>query len=221
MTDFALARRRMVDGQVRTGGVTDVAVIEAMLSVPREQFVSEAQRPLAYVDLQVEVGDGGAARRRMMTAMTTGRLLQAAQIAPSCSVLVVGCATGYTVALVAHIGAEVVATEADATLAAKARANLADLGVNGPVIVDAAPLAGCAARAPFDIILLDGASERELTALCEQTHPDGHLVGIFAHSRPPQARMLTRSAEGIGYRPLFDASAPVLPGLERLPTFQF
>jgi len=221
MTDFALARRHMVDGQVRTSGVTDLAVIEAMLAVPREQFVPEGQRSMAYLDLQVEMGGSTAARRRLMTPMTTGRLLQAAAITPECSVLVVGCGTGYTVALVAHMGATVIATEPDAALATKARANLADLGFQHPLVVDAAPATGCAADAAFDIIILDGASERELTALCKQTRPDGHLVGVFAHSRPPQARMLTRSAQGFGYRPLFDSSAPVVPGLERLPTFQF
>jgi protein-L-isoaspartate(D-aspartate) O-methyltransferase len=221
MTDFALARRHMVDGQVRTSGVTDLAVIEAMLAVPREQFVPEGQRSMAYLDLQVEMGGSTAARRRLMTAMTTGRLLQAAAITPDCSVLVVGCGTGYTVALVAHIGATVIATEPDAALATKARANLADLGFKRPLVVDAAPATGCAADAPFDIIILDGASERHLATLCEQLRPDGHLVGVFAETQPPQAKKLTRSADGIGYRRLFDALAPVLPGLERQPSFQF
>ncbi len=217
MTDFDRARRYMVDGQVRTAGVTDLAVIEAMLSVPRETFVTEANRGIAYLDLQLNV----TPQRRLMTPMTVGRLLQAAQLGAGRSVLIVGCATGYTAALAAHIGADVVATESDSALAAQARANLGRAGVVGPTIVEALPWAGVPNRAPFDVILLDGATEREPTALYDQLRIDGELVGVFMLSAQPQARKVTKSAEGIGYRSLFDASAPVLPGLERVPSFQF
>src|SRR5205807_4553536 len=95
MSDFERARRHMVDGQVRTAGVTDPAVIEAMLAVPREEFVGAANRAIAYLDLQLEV----APRRRLVTPMIVGRLLQAAGIAVGRSVLIVGCATGYTAAV--------------------------------------------------------------------------------------------------------------------------
>jgi protein-L-isoaspartate(D-aspartate) O-methyltransferase len=217
MSDFERARRHMVDGQVRTAGVTDFAVIEAMLAVPREEFVGDANRAIAYLDLQFEV----APQRRLMTPMTIGRLLQAAGIDTGRSVLIVGCATGYTAALAAQMGANVVATEPDSTLAGQARANLARIGINGVTVVDAALLAGSPGHAPFDVILLDGATERDPLALCDQLRVDGDLVGVFALSVQGQARKVTKSAEGLGYRPLFDASAPVLPGLERVPSFQF
>jgi protein-L-isoaspartate(D-aspartate) O-methyltransferase len=206
MTDFDRARRHMVDGQVRTAGVTDFAVIEAMLEVPRELFATDANRAIAYLDLQLNV----TKQRRLMTPMTVGKLLQA-----------VGCATGYTAALAAHIGCDVVATESDSALATQARANLGRAGFNGVTVVEAQPLAGYASRAPYDVILLDGATERDPTALYEQLRVDGDLVGVFALSGQPQARRVTRSAEKLGYRPLFDAAAPVLPGLERVASFQF
>jgi len=217
MSDFERQRRHMVDGQVRTAGVTDLAVIEAMLAVPREGFVGEANRAIAYLDLQLEV----APRRRLMTPMTIGRLLQAAGIGPGRSVLIAGCATGYTAALAAQMGADVSATEPDAALAAQARANLGKAGFGGVTVVDAAVPAGNPGRAPFDVILLDGATEIDPARLCEQLRVDGDLVGVFALSAQPQARKVTKSADGLGYRPLFDASAPVLPGLERAAGFQF
>jgi len=217
MTDFDRARRYMVDGQVRTAGVTDAAVIEAMLSVPREMFVTDANRAIAYLDLQLNV----TPQRRLPTPMTVGRLLQAAGLGAGRSVLIVGCATGYTAALAANMGADVVATESDAALAAQARANLNRAGIAGPVVIEAPSLAGYPARAPFDVILLDGATEREPAALYAQLGVDGGLVGVFALSAQQQARKVTKSAEGIGYRPLFDASAAVLPGLERAPSFRF
>jgi protein-L-isoaspartate(D-aspartate) O-methyltransferase len=156
-----------------------------------------------------------------MTPMTIGRLLQAAGISAGSSVLIVGCATGYTAALAAQMGATVVATEPDSALAGQARANLGRAGINGATVVDAAVLAGSPGHAPFDVILLDGATERDTAALCEQLRVDGDLVGVFAASVQPQARKVTKSADGLGYRPLFDASAPVLPGLEQVPSFQF
>jgi protein-L-isoaspartate(D-aspartate) O-methyltransferase len=217
MSDFERARRHMVDGQVRTAGVTDFAVIEAMLAVPRELFVAEANRAIAYLDLQLNV----TPQRRLMTPMTVGRLLQAAGLGAGRSVLVVGCATGYTAALAAHIGCDVVATEPDSVLAAQARANLGHAGISSVTVIEAPPANGYPSRAPYDVILLDGATEREPTALYEQLRVDGDLVGVFALAAQPQARRVTKSAEGVGYRPLFDAVAPVLPGLERVPSFQF
>src|SRR5436190_17688685 len=136
MADFSRARRHMVDGQVRTASVTDPAVIEAMLSVPREQFLPEAQCPLAYLDLQPVVSGSGPTARRLLSPMMVGRLLQSAQISAEQSVLIVGCATGYTVALAARMGAAVVATESDAALAAEARANLARLDIGGCTVVE-------------------------------------------------------------------------------------
>ena len=217
MSDFDRARRHMVDGQVRTAGVTDLEVIEAMLAVPREEFVGDANRAIAYLDMQLEV----APQRRLMTPMTIGRLLQAAGIGPGRPVLIAGCATGYTAALVAQMGADVSATESDPELAAQARANLVRAGFGAVSVVDAPVMAGNPSRAPFDVILLDGATETDLARLCDQLRVDGDLVGVFALSGQPQARKVTKSAEGLGFRPLFDASAPVLPGLERLPSFQF
>src|SRR5437660_4933409 len=133
MSDFERARRHMVDGQVRTAGVTDPAVIEAMLAVPREEFVGAANRAIAYLDIQLDVAQG----RRLMTPMTIGRLLQAAGIDVGSAVLIVGCATGYTAALAARMGANVVATEPDPTLAGQARANLGRAGIGGVSVVDA------------------------------------------------------------------------------------
>jgi len=182
----------MVDGQVRTAGVTDPAVIEAMLSVPRELFVSETDRAIAYLDLQLDVAPG----RRLMTPMTVGRLLQAAGLDAGRSVLIIGCATGYTAALAAHIGADVVATESDVELAAKARANLGRAGITGAIIAEAQPLAGFAGRAPFDVILLDGATQREPTALYDQLRVDGALVAVFAlGGQPRRERSPVRPSE--------------------------
>lgn len=220
MSDFATARQKMVDGQVRPSDVTDLRIIEAMLAVPREAFVPEDKRPIAYLDRDIEVG-GGTTKRYLIQPVVLAKMLQAADISASDRVLVVGCATGYAAAVAAHLSDSVFAAEPDAALAAQASSNLARLGL-ARVTVNAAEVdAGDRAHAPYDVIVLDGATEIDPEGLYDQLKLGGRLVGVFAKSRPSRAMLMTRSAADTGSRVLFDASAPVLPGLERRPAFVF
>jgi protein-L-isoaspartate(D-aspartate) O-methyltransferase len=221
MSGFSTARQKMVDGQVRPGDVTNLRIIDAMLAVPREAFVPESQRPLAYLDLDLDVSEGASAKRFLIKPAVTAKLLQAADIRDTDNVLVAGCATGYTAALVARLAARVTATESDPVLAAKARDILARLGP-GNVTVGIAPAAeGYPANAPYDVIVLHGATEVTPERLYRQLNEGGRLVGVFAATQPPRATIVTRSHGDFGHRTLFDAVAPVLPGLERLPAFVF
>jgi protein-L-isoaspartate(D-aspartate) O-methyltransferase len=221
MSGFSTARQKMVDGQVRPSDVTDLRIIDAMLAVPREAFVPVNQRALAYLDLDLDVSDGGSARRFLIKPVVTAKMLQAAEIKDTDNVLVAGCATGYTAALVARLAGRVTATEYVPPLAAKAREVLAGLGL-GNVTVRAADVAeGDPANAPYDVIVLDGATEITPERLYGQLKDGGRLVGVFAQTRPPRAMIVTRSHGDFGYRALFDATAPVLAGLERRPAFVF
>ena len=94
MSDFSTARRKMVDGQVRPADVTDIRIIEAMLNVPREAFVPEQRRALAYLDLDLDVSETGAAKRYLIKPAVIAKMLQAAEIGEGDNVLVVGCASG-------------------------------------------------------------------------------------------------------------------------------
>src|SRR5579871_4874367 len=96
MSGFAIARQKMVDGQVRSNDVTDRRILDAMLTLPRERFVPQDKQAMAYLDLDLDVAEAGAAKRFLITPMLTAKLLQAAEIAATDKVLVVGCATGYT-----------------------------------------------------------------------------------------------------------------------------
>src|ERR1700682_5416348 len=120
MSSIPPARQKMVDSQVRPSDVTDLRIIDAMLAVPREVFVPERQRALAYLDLDLDVSEGGSARRFLIKPVVIAKMLQAADIKDTDSVLVAGCATGYTAALIARLTAgQVTATEVDPSLAAK------------------------------------------------------------------------------------------------------
>ncbi|WP_038380918.1 protein-L-isoaspartate O-methyltransferase, partial [Bradyrhizobium elkanii] len=120
MTGFSTARQYMVDGQVRPSDVTDDRILDAMLTVPREVFVPADKQALAYLDLDLDVAEGGATRRCLITPALLARMLQAAEIKSTDRVLVVGCATGYAAAVVARFAADVSATESDPALAEKA-----------------------------------------------------------------------------------------------------
>jgi protein-L-isoaspartate(D-aspartate) O-methyltransferase len=221
MSEFSTARQKMVDGQVRPSDVTDLRILDAMLAVPREEFVPPAQRPIAYLDLDIEVGGAGTAKRYLIKPVVLAKMIQAATIAETDRVLVVGCATGYSAAIVAHLAGEVFATEPDASLASAAKTNLSQIGIANVTIGNSAPAAGDAAHGPYDVIILDGATEIEPSALCAQLKPAGRLVGVFAATQPPRAHLVARSAGDFGSRILFDAFAPILPGMHRLPAFTF
>ena len=221
MTSFATARRKMVDGQVRPSDVTDLRIIDAMIDVPREVFVPAAQQGMAYLDIDIEVSAGSGAKRYLIKPAVLAKMIQAAAIGPADRVLVVGCATGYSAAIAAKLAAGVVATESDATLAATAQAALKGLGIANVRVVTAPAAAGESSGAPYDVIILDGATQIVPDVLYQQLAAGGRLVGVFAAVQPPRAEIVTRSPGDFGNRALFDAYAPVLPGMERPAAFTF
>lgn len=219
MSSFAAARQHMVDGQIRTSDVTDTRILAAMLSLPREAFVPESQRPLAYLDLDIALAD--APGRYLVKPVIIARLLQAVDLRESDRVLVVGCASGYSAAVAAKVAAEVVATESDPALAAQAKATLAELGITNVRVEHAAAADGFPAGAPYDVIVFDGATEVEPEALYRQLGESGRLAGVFVTTPPSRAMLVTRAQDDFGHRVLFNIAAPVLPGLERRPEFVF
>ena len=162
-----------------------------------------------------------SAKRFLIKPVVTARMLQAAEIKDTDKVLVAGGATGYMAAVVARLAGQVIATETDPAQAAKAREVLAQLGLANVTFQAAAAADGDPANAPYDVIVLDGATEVTPERLYGQLRDGGRLVGVFAMTRPSRALIVTRSHGDFGHRALFDASVPVLPGLERLPAFVF
>lgn len=222
MSGFSTARQKMVDGQVRTRDVTDIRILDAMLALPREDFVPDSKRALAYLDLDLDVTEGGAPQRFMIKPALTAKLLQAAELKDSDNVLIVGAVTGYAAALAANLAAKVTATEVDPALCAKGREILGRLGLDGKVTLQPAePAAGDPSGAPYDAIILNGATAIIPKILCGQLKEGGRLLGVFAITQPSRAAIVTRSHGDFGHRILFDATAPILPGLERVPAFVF
>jgi protein-L-isoaspartate(D-aspartate) O-methyltransferase len=222
MIDFAAARRMMVEGQVRTSDVTDKRLLAAMLELPRERFVPDDKTSLAYLDLDLPVTDPQQKpTRNLLKPMVLAKLIQAAEIKEQDRVLDVGCATGYSSAVLAHLAGSVVGLEQDPSLACAAETNLRQLGI-GKVTIATAPLTeGWPVGAPYDVILLNGATEVTPDMLLRQLREGGRLVGISG--RPPASKaILYLSAGGeVGGRSIFNATAPVLPGFAAPPVFVF
>lgn len=215
MTDFAAARRHMVDGQVRTADVTDHRIISAMLEVPRERFVPPQSTALAYLDLALPVGGG----RCLVKPMVLAKLIQAAELEPADRVLVVGCATGYAAAVLAHMAGQVVALEQDTALASAAQAALA---AQPNITVAKGPLVdGWPQGAPYDAIFVDGAVELVPDAFRKQLKDGGRLVCVLGGQPQPSAMLYRRSGDELGGRAIFDAAAAPLPGFAKAPAFAF
>jgi protein-L-isoaspartate(D-aspartate) O-methyltransferase len=217
MFDAANARRLMVEGQVRTADVTDTRVLDAMLALPRERFLPPSLEPLAYVDGDIPVARG----RSLLKPMVLAKLVQAARIEATARVLDVGCATGYSSALLARLAGSVVALEEDPNLARQAREALVAVGATGVEVVTGPLNAGWAAGGPYDVILLNGATEIAPESLGPQLKPAGRLLAVYGRTRASKATIYHLIEAQLVGRPAFEAAARLLPGFSAPPEFVF
>lgn len=219
MTDFAHARKLMVDNQLRTSAVTDRRVLAAMGEVPREEFVIGSRHGLAYIDEPLPLA--GAPGRWLGSPAPFARLLQLAAVEPTDHVLDLAAGSGYSAAVLARLAASVVAVESHAGLAGIARDTLGRLGVSN-VTVEVGPIetAG-AAKGPYDLIVIEGTVSDVPQPLFAQLKPRGRLVALIgANDRPAVAHLFAHSGNGIAARAEFDARLPPLVA-EKPETFVF
>jgi len=215
--NYALARHNMVEGQIRPNKVTDPALIEALQTLPRERFVPEHLRSIAYVDDDIHLGRG----RYLIEPMVLARLLQLAEIERTDVVLDIGCATGYGAAVLSKMANTVVALESDPELAATASKTLAELSIDNAVVLTGPLEQGCPKQAPFNVILIEGAVEAVPPAITSQLAEGGRLVTVLRRNDPGQAVLMARIGGVISSRPAFDAAVARLPGFRVDPGFVF
>lgn len=219
MTDFALARRNMIDGQLRPNRVTNAQLLAVVGALPRESFLPEGLKSVAYSDEDVPLGGG----RYLMEPMVIARLIQTLQVGPEDKALVVASGRGYGAALLAGLAKSVVAVESDAALASSADQTIKVLGFANVTQITGPSEAGAAEFGPYDVILIEGAVRQIPAAILDQLAEGGRLVTVLAG--PPGAmgvaQLVVKEGGVSSGRPLFDAGTPVLPGFAPPARFTF
>lgn len=215
MADFAARRRTMVDTQVRPSDVTKFPIIEAMLRVPREEFVPDDKIEAAYVGENLALGEG----RVLLDPRTLAKMLDALEITPSDLALDIGCGTGYSSALLQSMAQAVVGLEQDEALVKTAETALAAAGAETVVLISGDLTAGAPENAPYDVMILQGGIETFPQALIGQLAEGGRVCALFMDGALGVVRLGVRKGEVIGWRDIFNAAAPVLPGFEKAQAF--
>jgi protein-L-isoaspartate(D-aspartate) O-methyltransferase len=219
MTDFALARRNMIDSQLRPNRVTNARLLAAIEGLPRERFLPEPLRAVAYADDDVPLGNA----RYLMEPMVLARLIQALQCQPDDRALVVASGRGYGAAVLARLVTSVVAVESDAMLAAAAQQTAKELGVERVRQIVGPMEQGAPDSAPYDAILIEGAVTVVPQAILDQLGEGGRLCTVLAG--PPGAlgvaQVFVKEGGVSSGRALFEAGTPSLPGFAPPPRFTF
>lgn len=215
--DYAAQRLKMVDGQLRTTDVTNVPVLDAMITVPREEFVPAGRKALAYIDEDIEVAPG----RYLMEPSPFAKLLQLAEIRSGDVVLDVGSGTGYPAAVLSKLASSVIALESDADLAAAATQTLARLDVDNVAVVEGPLEAGYPGEAPFDVIIVEGAVEEMPAQLFAQLKEGGRLVAVVGQGNTGKAMLFLKENDMVAARRGFNCAIKPLAAFHRAPTFQF
>ena len=216
--NFEQARTNMVEQQIRTWEVLDQAVLDLLYAVPREDFVPPSCRTLAFVDMEIPIGDG----EKMMAPKLEARIVQEAAPGKGERVLEVGTGSGYLTALLAHRAAHVHSVEIRPALAAFGRANLERHGADNVTLETGDAARGWPTRAPYDLIVLTGSTPVLPKALLEQLSPGGRLFAVVGEDPVMVARLVTCSAPG-AFRSveLFDTVLAPLANAEHPPRFRF
>lgn len=220
LSDFATQRQTMVDCQIRTFDVTDQNVIARFTDVPREHYVPELLKSLAYSDAALELRANGATRT-MLAPLVLARMIQGAGVTASDRVLDVAGGAGYTAALLAGLTKEVVTLESVSLLSSQAASNLASAGVANAKAV-AGALDGASVSGLFDLIFVNGAVEDGMEPLLAKLAQGGRLIAV--RKVAGQTGKVTRFEKIAGetsHRILFDATAPVLDAFASRATFAF
>lgn len=220
MTDFTLARRNMIDGQLRPNRVTNTQLLAVIADTPRERFLPEGLRSVAYADDEVPLGNG----RYLMEPMVLARLIQVLQPQAGDKALVVASGTGYGTALLARLVKNVVAVEADPSLAGSAEQTMRDLGISNVRHVTGQMEAGCADEGPYDVILIEGGVQHVPAAIAGQLAEGGRLGTVIAATSAGVlgvAQVMVKEGGVASSRPIFDAGTRALPGFASPPRFTF
>jgi protein-L-isoaspartate(D-aspartate) O-methyltransferase len=218
--DYARARELMVEQQVRPWDVLDVRVLDVLTALPRDAFVPEAYRSLAYADLPLPIGHG----ELMFKPVVEGRALQALALQPGDSVLEVGTGSGWMAACLGRLARKVTSIDLHDDFVVAARARLAELGDDANVNVEIANALSYAPGREFDAICVSGAVDEIPGRFVQWLRPGGRLFAVRGRAPAMEAVLLRRTGEGAGdvvVESLFETDMPYLAGFAPVPSFDW
>jgi len=216
------ARTNMVEQQIRTWEVLDQDVLDLLYAVPREEFVPEKHRALAFADMEIPIEEGVKAGERMWQPKMEARVLQELGLRKTDRVLEVGTGSGYLTALISHRASRVFSVEINPKLAEFGRANLERHGADGVTLETGDAARGWGSHAPYDVIVLTGSTPILPRALVEQLAPGGRLFAVVGEAPVMSARLVTASLPGAWRSTdLFETVIAPLVNAEHAPRFRF
>ncbi len=212
------ARFNMVEQQIRTWEVLDPVILSLIATLKREEFVAPAHHDLAFADLELPLGNG----EKMWTPKMEARVVQDLQLVGTESVLEIGSGSGYLTALLAARSRHVTSIELDATLAARAKENLANAGVyNAEVSVGDGMKLGVATGA-YDVVVFGGSLPVFVDALLDWIQPGGRIFAVVGQAPAMQARVIRKAADGsVSAKVLFETVIAPLKGAPLPKAFTF
>lgn len=214
----------MVNGQLLPVGVSDRRLIGSLLAVERREFLPTLLKSISHIDIDLKLKERSAISpaRYLMPAGPFGQLVQAAEVTRTDTVLDIGCATGYTSAVLANLADHVIGLECDLQLASSARAILTTLNIGNVEIVSGPLEGGWLKSAPYDVIFVGGSVQTIPQSLISQLSDDGgRLVAIVDDGRFMSAQLFVKNGSTFAGRKVFDARAQPLPGFSRPDVFVF
>lgn len=214
--DFDTARHNMLEQQIRTWEVFDQDVLEAIETIPRENFVPEKYKTLALADVRIPLAHG---QLTMMPKMEA-RMLQSVQIKPADRVLEIGTGCAYVTALLGKLASEVVSLDIYAEFTDEAVKKCREAGLNNIELVNADGLNGYSDKAPYDVIVITGSLPDSVEAFKAQLACNGRMFAIIGQSPVMEATLITRYESGhYSEVSLFETDLPALIGAESMPEF--
>ncbi|MEP2944401.1 MAG: protein-L-isoaspartate O-methyltransferase [Hyphomicrobiales bacterium] len=212
MIDFQQARRQMVDCQIRPNDITDLDIIDAFSAVPREAFVPQNKKEIAYIDkdLMISAGDSPSEERFLMQATPFAKLVKAAAIKPSDLVLCVACGCGYGAAIIAKLADSVVAIDENQSLVDHASDTANELGIDNLAIIRGDLEKGCPSEAPFDVIFIEGAIIAQPESLFGQLRDGGRLVTVMGEGLSSEVCLYLKQGSDISLIKSGNVSVPRL-----------
>ena len=197
MTEYDELRARMVDEQLASRGISDPRVLEAMEAVPRELFVRDQDRELAYIDAALGIEEGQTISQPWIVAA----ICQALELGPTDEVLEIGTGSGYSTAVIARLADSVLSIERLGRLTDSARARLESLGVENAVLRTGDGSVGAEEAGPFDAIAVHAAAPKPPPALLAQLAPGGRLVVPIASGAHEDLTLYRRRPDREGTGP--------------------